>query len=149
MNKETDYCFVMPILPDKVDEAKQFWKEADPDELDKYMRAIGQSRVVEFIQTLPRGKFLVTYVKEAEDLGTTFGKNRGQGSEIAAYVRDGFRRFTGIDFTEPGNTPNVEKIMAWEDTEIKETERRCSAFAVPILPGKTNDVRHFFDEINN
>jgi hypothetical protein len=147
MANDRDYGFVVPLLPDRVGEARKFWKEANAElagELDRYMRAIGQTRLLECLQTLPGGKFLVTYVREAADPGTTFAGSRKLDTPAARHVREAFLRFTGFDFTAPENAPRVEKLRAWEDEERKTPAQRHSTFAVPVLPGKTDAVRQFF-----
>lgn len=152
MNTDTDYCFVVPILPGRVDDVKDLWKEAGGNkaqEFDQYMRAIGQTRLLEFLQTLPGGNFLVTYVQEADDIGTTYGKNRTLDLPVARYIREKFIDFTGFDFTKPENAPKVEKVREWEDEKQTGQPQRRAAFGIPILPGKTNDVRRFFDIIRS
>ena len=118
MNSDKDYCFVVPILPGRVDEVKDLWKEAGgskAQEFDQYMRAIGQTRLLEFLQALPGKDLLVTYVREADDIGTTFAKNRSLDMPVAKYLREKFIDIAGFDFTKPENAPKVEKVLEWED----------------------------------
>lgn len=150
MNEQKDYCFVIPVLPEKIDRMKHFWNELKTgraEEIDSYMRSIGQSRLAEFLQTLPQGDFLVTYVKEAADPGTTFRESRKLDTPAARFVRDGFREFTGFDLTDPDTAPRVEKLREWEDEERTAEANRHAAFCVPVKPGRTGDLRRFFDAV--
>ncbi len=150
MNTYSNYCFVVPILPGRVDEVRELWKAASGNkarEFDEYMRAIGQIRLLEFLQALPGKDLLVTYLQEADDIGTTFGKNRTLDLPVAKYIREKFMDIAGFDFTKPENAPKVEKVLEWEDEKPSGKPQIRSAFGIPIKPGKTNDVRHFFDVI--
>lgn len=147
--KEAEYCFVVPILPDKVTDARDFWSDVstkNATSLDQYMRSIGQTRLVEDIQTLPRGTYLVTYVREKSGIGPTFSENRLLGTPMAKYVRDAFMKFTRFDFTARANAPQVEKLWGWEDPSAK-SPANVAAFAIPIKPGKANDVRKFYADL--
>ncbi len=152
MNSDKDYCFVVPVLPGRVDEVKELWKEANGNkaqEFDQYMRAIGQTRLLEFLQALPGKDLLVTYVRETDDIGKTFAKNPTLDMPVANYIREKFIDIAGYDFTKPENAPKVEKVMEWEDDKQAGQPLRRYAFGVPIKPGKTNDVRRFFDVLRS
>ena len=150
-SKEKEYCFVAPILPDKVGDMRAFWKDVstkNASALDNYMRSIGQDRLLEFQQNLPGGTFLVTYVKETSGIGPTFKENRKLGTPIAKYVRDRFADFIGYDFTAPQNAPNVEKVWEWKDTNRTAPSKRQAVFAIPVKPGKANDLKRFYGELS-
>ena len=150
-DKEKDYAFIAPVLPGKVGDMNAFWRDVstrNASALDNYMRTIGQTRLLEFRQKLPRGTFLVTYVRENTGLGPTFGENRLLGTPIAKYVRDQFADFIGYDFTAPKSAPRVEKLWEWTDTGHSGPAKRQAAFAIPVKPGMSDALKSFYAELS-
>jgi hypothetical protein len=149
-NKEKDYGFVVPVLPDKVGDMKAFWQDVrtkNASALGDYMWSIGQSQLLEFQQNVSGRTLLVTYVKENSGLGPTFKENRKLNTPMAKYVRDQFENFIGYDFTASQNAPNVEKLWEWKDPNSTGPSKEQAVFAMPVIPGKSNDVKGLYGEL--
>jgi hypothetical protein len=142
-------CFMIPIIPDRVGNAKEFWMIVSTDkahEVDEYARSVGQSRVISYLQHLPAGDFLVQYIRSNTDIAKAFRMNRELDTPIANYIRDAFMDFTGYDFTRPGNAPEIVKLYQWRTMEeAGGLSRKRFVFAIPLLQGRLDDVRRHFE----
>lgn len=149
MEEYFDSCFVVPILPGKADEARKLWEELSTDrahEVDEYARAVGQSRLLVYLQHLPGGDFLVQSVRSDTDVGVTFQRNLDQRTPFAKYLQHAFMGLTRYDFTRPENAPNVEHVYEWSDhAEPGGRPRKRYVFAYPLLTGKVDAFLNHYD----
>ncbi|HMK45832.1 MAG TPA: hypothetical protein VK436_04340 [Methanocella sp.] len=151
INKKFESGFMIPILPGKTDETRKFWEElsnARAHEIDEYARNVGQSRLLVYLQHLPRGDFLVQYIQSDVDVATSFKRNLEQHSPIAKHIQRAFMDIARYDFTRPENAPNIEKIYEWsahEETGLGGQARKCFIFAFPLLSGKADEFWHQFE----
>ncbi|WP_128567040.1 hypothetical protein [Methanocella paludicola] len=148
VKKDVDYCFVVPIKPDKVLELKDFWREAGTKKagtMDVYLRNVGQSRVMAFLETMEGEHYLTQYIRGSEELRTILMKNRGIDLPVADFIFREFQRFAGYDITAPENIPDLELLFDWTaDRKTGEAMTESRAYAVMLLPEKAEEAKRFY-----
>ena len=149
MREDVESCFIVPIMPGKTGKALEFWKTMSTDkarEVDDYARGVGQTMVMTFLQHLPDGDFLAQYIRSDAGIATAFRRNRELETPIAKYIRDSFADFAGYDFTLPENAPKIDEVYKWGPREEEGgLSRRRYVFALPLLPGKVEAFRSYFE----
>jgi hypothetical protein len=145
-----DYCFALPLLPGQANAANALWNELKTEksrDLDSYLHDLRILRLLVFTQSLPDGEFFVTFLTTNTELKNVYISAEEQGSTMSKYLIERYDKLTGMDFTDSRNLPQLERLRYWEDEERPGLASICSAFAIPIKPGKTDNVRRFFQTI--
>lgn len=74
-DKTTDSCFILPVLPHKIGNVRDFWDDVSEkfrDETEDHMKGVGIKRMLAFLQAMPeKGDFLILFIQSADDLGKT------------------------------------------------------------------------------
>jgi hypothetical protein len=146
--RELEYCFIVPILPDKVTTMRDFWREAATKKagaIKTYIHDVGQTRVLAFLDTGPQGNFLTQYIRGSTDLRTAFMKNRDIDLPVADFIRSAFEDFAGYDFTLPENSPDLEPLFDWTAGKTyDEASAKHGIYVIKLLPGIADEVMRFY-----
>ncbi len=140
--------FTAPILPGKSEYVWRFGKDIMGSrrmEMDESRKSIGQTRETVWIEPSPMGDVLVAYLEGQDSVRAN--------KQFAASTRPfdlWFKRqagaFTGIDFGQPLPEGFVEVLF--ESASSNSTKQMKSlAVGLPILPGKTDDLRRWAQEL--
>ena len=92
-------CLVLPILPGKTDEGRAFMRELDTTrmaEYDRSERAIGITKELWFLASLPGGDALVAYM-EAADFGSAVGQFSASREPFDVWFKERMQAVTGVD----------------------------------------------------
>lgn len=151
VKSDKDYCFVVPIQPDRLIEVRDFWREVGTKKantMDVYLRDVGYTRLMAFLETSPQGSYMTQYVRGSEDLRTEFLKSRTVALPIADFVLRKFVDFAGYDFTAPENIPDLELLVDWESQKGRdEASEKHAVYAIKLIPGTTDDVKRLYAEM--
>ena len=94
-------CVVFPILPGKTEEARVFMREVDGPrmgEYDRSERALGITKELWFLASLPSGDALVGYI-EAADFGAAVGQFGASREPFDQWFKERVLTVTGVDFS--------------------------------------------------
>jgi len=102
-------CLVMPILPGKSDDARDFMRELDgprKGEFDRSERRIGIGKELWYLATLPGGDQLVGYM-EAVDFNQAVGQFSASQDSFDLWFKKRMADVTGVDLNNipPGFAP--------------------------------------------
>jgi hypothetical protein len=92
-------CLVMPILPGKTDDARQFMRELDgprKSEYDGSERRIGIGKELWYLATLPGGDQLIGYM-EAENFGGAVEQFCSSQDSFDLWFKKRMADVTGVD----------------------------------------------------
>src|SRR5436190_1659363 len=107
-------AFALPLLPDKVDDHRQFCKElvgARRDEYEASRKRLGITLEAAWHQETPAGTVSVICL-EADDLGAV-GRGMGTSSDpFDEWFRERVRDIHGIDLTSPA--PYPEQVLDYK-----------------------------------
>lgn len=110
---------VLPILPGKLDDARQFVQEL----LTTQRQTFGESQVAEgiteehfFIQSDPKGDFLIVY-NDGDALKREHIRQVRHRSQhpFDVWYKERFRAIHGINLDEPPIGARIEHIGSWVD----------------------------------
>lgn len=149
-----DSCFLLPVLPDKIGEARDFWDDAGErfgSEIEGHLKLFGVRNIMVFLETIPgKGDYLVTFMRSTDGLDRTIRGLFGSDIPCAKYFAAKFLDFTGIDLSKAGNAPKLEQMMDWRETHEFIEERNMLKMpwcaTAPIMPGKTDEFRKYIKE---
>lgn len=151
VKSDKDYCFVVPIQPDRLIGVRDFWREVGikkASTMDVYLRDVGYTRLMAFLETSSQGRYMTQYVRGSEDLRTEFLKSRTVDLPIADFVLRKFVEFAGYDFTAPENIPDLELLVDWESRKGRdEASEKHAVYAIRLMPGSADDVKHLYAEM--
>jgi hypothetical protein len=151
VKSDKDYCFVVPIQPDRLVAVRDFWREAGTKKantMDVYLRDVGYTRLMAFLETSLQGSYMTQYVRGSEDLRTEFLKSRNLNLPIADFVLRKFVDFAGYDFTAPENIPDLELLVDWESGKVRdEASEKHAVYAIKLMQSKADDVKRLYAEM--
>ncbi len=145
-------CVITPILPHKIGDVKDLIDdmcEKRRGDMEQHMHQIGVKKVLAFIQSMQAGDFIVEYLEMTDDLEKTMEKSASIDTTFQEYA-DKFKEISGIErSTMIKNAQKIEKLYDWNDSKLfleeRDTLKMPWAWATPILPGKTEDVKRFWN----
>jgi hypothetical protein len=110
-------CVVFPVLAGKTDDARSFLRELDGPRLAEYDRsekAIGISKELWFLATLPSGDALVGYM-EADDFGKAVAEFGRSAEPFDVWFKGRMVEVTGVDFNNiPADFRPPELLSRYE-----------------------------------
>lgn len=147
-DKTTDSCFILPILPHKIGNVRDFWDDVSEkfrDDTEDQLKGVGIKRILAFLQAMPeKGDYMILYMQSADSLGTTLQQMFATDDEFSKYLAGQFMDFTGIDLYKEENVPDIEQLMDWKDSKMYREEKDMLTmpwcFAAPLKPGKTDEL---------
>ncbi len=153
-DKTVDSCFILPILPHKLGNVRDFWDDLSEKyggETDSHLKLNGVHRIIAFLQDIPeKGDFLVTFMQSRNSLEKTLHGLFASGMECSRYLTGQFIDFSGIDMSKEESFPRLELLDDWKETREYMEERGMITmpwcFALPLKEGKANDVLNFVRE---
>lgn len=153
-DKTVDSCFLLPILPHKLGNVRDFWDDASEkyrEETEDQLKGVGIKRILAFLQAMPKkGDFLILFVQSADGLGQTLQQMFATDDEYSKYLAEQFLDFTGIDLAKEENVPDVERLFDWKDEKMYREEKDMLTmpwcFGMPLLPGRTEDVYRLIEK---
>src|ERR1700722_9427734 len=135
--------FAVPILPGKEDLAtihsiEEIRRRLPEYEESRHRAGVTAERV--YLQRNPDGsKLFVIYVEAVGDTADAARAFAASGSGFDRWVLDVNHEITGIDFRQPASGGGLGHIASWE--EPGGSRGAGLAFAVPLLPGRTEALR--------
>ena len=106
---------MFPVLPGKEDDARKFAEEALGSHRHHYegvQKATATSRETWTLQETPGGTFLLAWI-EAEDIEAGFEHFATATGADIDWMRGRMKEVTGVDMTEPDDSPRPEVILEW------------------------------------
>lgn len=154
-DKTVDSCFILPVLPHKIGNVRDFWDDASEKfrgDTEDRLRGVGIKRILAFLQVMPvEGDFMILFMQSADSLDKTLKEMFATDIEYSKYLKDQFIDFSGVDMSREENVPKLELLTDWTDTcqyfEEKNMLMKPWCYAVPIKQGKTDDAMNFFNEL--
>ncbi len=138
---------VAPILMGKVDEARRFGKELmgpRHSEMDQSRKALGQTRETVWIHSTPQGDMLTIYL-EGRDSTQANKQFAASNTPFDRWFKEQAQNITGVDWSRPIPEDSVE--LLFDTTPDRSTKSSHSlAVGIPVLPGKTEDLRRWGKE---
>ena len=107
-------CWVTPILPGKVQAARDFYAEMEGprrEELDAAERRLGIGKEIVFLAELADGPALVFYM-ESENLDDSVSTSLASQDEFDLWYKAGLADITGVDLGLP--PAKAELLSAYE-----------------------------------
>lgn len=152
--KTVDSCFILPILPHKIGNVRDFWDDVSEKyrgDTEDQLKGAGIKRLLAFLQTMPeKGDFLVMFVQSADSLAETLRAMFATDIECSKYLTEQFIDFTGVDLSKEANVPELQLLMDWKDSRVymeeKDMLKMPWCFTAPIKPGKTEDLLKLLKE---
>lgn len=146
-DKTVDSCFILPVLPHKIGNVRDFWDDASEKfrgDTEDRLRGVGIKRILAFLQVMPvEGDFMILFMQSADSLDKTLKEMFATDIEYSKYLKDQFIDFSGVDMSREENVPKLELLTDWTDTcqyfEEKNMLMKPWCYAVPIKQGKTED----------
>jgi hypothetical protein len=110
-------CVVFPILPGRTEDARAFMRELDGPRMPEYGRseqAIGITKELWFLATLPGGDALVGYM-EAANFGQAVGQFGASTEAFDLWFKQRMNEVTGVDFSNiPADFRPPELLSRYE-----------------------------------
>jgi hypothetical protein len=152
--KTVDSCFIMPILPHKIGNVRDFWDDVSEkfrSDTEDRLKDAGIKRLLVFLQAIPnKGDFMVFFMQSKDSLENTFSRMFTAGGEYSKYLANSYKDFSGIDMSKRENVPKIEKMFDWDEKhefmEEKDMLLKPWCYAVPVLPGKTEEAKKFIKD---
>ncbi len=108
-------CLVVPIMPGKTDDARDFMRELEekrkPD-YDRSERRIGISKEVWYLAGTPGGDQFVAYM-ESSDFGRALSLFSGSHDEFDLWFKRRLADSTGLDLNTPPSGPLPELLSSY------------------------------------
>ncbi len=155
-DKTVDSCFILPILPHKIGNVRDFWDDVSEKfrgDTEDQLKGVGVKRLLAFLQVIPyTGDFLVIYMESSDSLDKTLSEMFSTDTECSKYLADQFKDFTGVDMSKEENYPKLQMLMDWKDTheylEEKTMLQQPWAFTMPLKAGETEDFLKLMKEVS-
>jgi hypothetical protein len=117
-------CLVMPILPGKTEDAREFMRELDgprKSEYDASERRVAVGKELWYLATLPGGDQLVGYL-EAEHFGRAAAQFSGSQDSFDLWFKKRMADVTGVDLNNlpPDFAPPV-LLSHYEASQMQNT----------------------------
>ena len=149
--KTVDSCFIVPILPHKLGNVRDFWDDVSEkfrSDMEDQLKGVGIKRLLVFLQTLPeKGDFMAVFMQSADSLDRTLQAMFATDVEFSKYLTEQLLDCTGLDLSKGENVPKLELLSDWMDVcefiEEKDMLKMAWCFAVPIKPGMTDELRKY------
>jgi hypothetical protein len=109
-------CLVLPILPGKTEEAREFQRELDGPRKSEYAaseRSIGIDKEVWFIASTPSGDQLVAYLESA-DVNKALGMFVRSRDDFDMWFKERLANATGVDLNDPAPMSLPEVVSTYE-----------------------------------
>jgi hypothetical protein len=109
-------CLVLPILPAKTEDAREFQRELDGPRKPEYAtseRNIGIDKEVWFIASTPSGDQLVAYM-ESPDFNKALGMFVQSRDEFDMWFKERLANATGVDLNDPPPMTLPEVVSSYE-----------------------------------
>jgi hypothetical protein len=113
------WAWATPIKSGMGDEVRRFWSERSSKHLkdaEDHFRNLNIVRMHAFLQSLPQGDFLVQYMCTSDQLDKVLIKCMTQDTPSSQYVKSEYHKFSGIDYSNEDNLPNVQMLFDWDDS---------------------------------
>ena len=154
--KTVDSCFILPILPHKIGNVRDFWDDASEKfrgDTEDQLKGVGIKRLLAFLQAIPdKGDFIVIYMESTDSLARTLNAMFATDIEYSKYLTGQFKDFTGIDLSKEENVPKLQLLMDWKDSqeyiEEKNMLKMPWSFTMPLKQGKTEDFLKLVGEVS-
>jgi hypothetical protein len=140
-----DSCFAIAILPGKTEVLRRFWQAIQGPRAAQnaaHIRRTGITRLLAFLQHTAQGDFLVQYVVEPDNLNAALDRAADSDLAESRWTEQQFQEFSGIDWTNPANRPNLETLFDW--TGAGGPGGAETVFAMPVLPGKRTQAEQYW-----
>jgi hypothetical protein len=111
-------CLVMPVLPSRADDARDFMRELDRDRMAEYdssEQRIGIDKEVWFLASGPQDLSLVAYI-EAADFARALEQFSGSEDEFDQWFKSRLADVTGIDLNNPPAMTLPELLSTYSAT---------------------------------
>ncbi len=150
-DKTVDSCFILPILPHKLGNVRDFWDDVSEkygSEADSHFKLNGVHRAIAFLQDISeKGDFLLIFMQSRNSLERTLRDLFASNMECSRYLTEQFKDFSGIDMSREESFPRLELLDDWMETREYMEERGMLTmpwcFALPLKEGKADDVLRF------
>src|SRR5271157_185424 len=147
--KTIDSCFIMPVLPHKIGNVRDFWDDISEEyrsNIEDQLKGVGIKRLLVFLQSMPdKGDFMVFYMQSRNSLERTLSELFTTSMKCSKYMTDSFKDFTGMDMSKKENIPRIELLGEWtekyETLEEKDMLRMPWSYAIPIKKGKGEEIK--------
>jgi hypothetical protein len=109
-------CLVLPILPGKMEDAREFQKELDGPRKSEYAaseRNIGIDKEVWFIASSPAGDQFVAYI-ESPDFNKALGMFVQSRDDFDLWFKDRLANATSVDLNNPPPMTLPEVVSTYE-----------------------------------
>jgi hypothetical protein len=109
-------CLVLPMLPGKTEDAREFQRELDGPRKPEYAaseRNIGIDKEVWFIASTPSGDQLVAYM-ESPDFNKALGMFVQSRDEFDMWFKERLANATGVDLNDPPPMTLPEVVSTYE-----------------------------------
>src|SRR5271157_3663547 len=151
--KTIDSCFIMPVLPHKIGNVRDFWDDISEEyrsNIEDQLKGVGIKRLLVFLQSMPdKGDFMVFYMQSRDSLEKTLSELFTTSMKCSKYMTDSFKDFTGKDMSKKENMPKIELLAKWEEKsktlEEKDMLKMPWCFAVPFKKGKSEGIKKLAD----
>jgi len=107
-------CIVVPIIPGKTDEARQFQQELDTDRKAQYdasERRIGITKENWYLASLPSGDQFVAYM-ESPDFGRAIRMFSQSQDEFDLWFKRRLAEVTGVDLNNPPPDMKLPELLS-------------------------------------
>lgn len=141
----SESCFAMPVLPGKTDLARRYWEEIRgprAQEVAEHLRRTGITRLLAYLQRTPSGDLLVQHIVATDSLDTALDRAASSGLEISRWTERQFKEFSGIDWSDPANRPDLQVLLDWRAGAAPSGAE--TVFAMPVLPGKRDQAERYW-----
>jgi hypothetical protein len=98
-----------------------------------------------YLQTTPKGMFVVAYVESTTEPGAEVAAMAQSDLDIDKFFVRNVRELHGIDLTQPPQGPPPETVGEWVDPQVTE-RRRGMAFCAPLIAGAEDRAGAFIKD---
>ena len=122
-------CLVIPVLPDRTNDAREFMRELEASRKDEYARSeerIGITKEVWFLAPVADGDALVAYM-ETNDFGNALGLFSQSQDEFDMWFKRRMADATGVDLNDPPEMTLPELLSSYSAS--RPSRRRDAADA--------------------
>lgn len=149
--KTVDSCFILPIMPHKIGNVRDFWDDAGEkyrDDTEGQLKGVGIKRMLVFLQAIPeKGDFMVFFMQSADRLDRTLLEMFSGNTEYSKRLKEDFKDLTGVNMAKEENMPKIEMLADWADRceylEEKNMLKMPWCYAIPIKRGRSEELKNF------
>jgi Family of unknown function (DUF6176) len=108
-------CLVVPIIPGKTDDARDFMQELEGQRKPDYgqaLRRLGITKEVWYLAHTPGGDLFVAYIESA-DFGRALSLLSGSQEEFEGWFKRRLADSTGLDLNTPPSGPLPELLSSY------------------------------------